>query len=137
MFFLKVKLFKKIYEIGAKYGIGVNHPSNFDELYDDYVLSKNRAQSVRIYTDFSAETQRLFSADIEQASPGVQLYVSLITICLVPTEQKEVSFKDFDKTSETVSFDLRRVCRLTHDYVFYLYKLYLGTVEESRFRQSI
>lgn len=60
---------QKIYEIGAKYGIGVNHPSNFDELYDDYVLSKNRAQSVRIYTDFSAETQRLFSADIEQASP--------------------------------------------------------------------
>lgn len=36
-----------------------------------------------------------------------------------------LSFKDFDKTSETVSFDLRRVCRLTHDYVFYLYKLYL------------
>ena len=26
-------------------------------------------QSLRIYTDFSAETQRLFSADIEQASP--------------------------------------------------------------------
>lgn len=60
---------QKIYEIGSKYGIGVDHPSNFDELYDDYVLSKNRAQSLRIYTDFSAETQRLFSADIEQASP--------------------------------------------------------------------
>lgn len=36
-----------------------------------------------------------------------------------------LSFKDFDKTSDTVSFDLKRVCRLTHDYVFYLYKLYL------------
>ena len=60
---------QKIYEIGAKYGIGVNHPSNFDELYDDYVLSENRARPLRIYTDFSAETQRLFSADIEQASP--------------------------------------------------------------------
>ena len=24
-----------------------------------------------------------------------------------------------------MSFDLKRVCRLTHDYVFYLYKLYL------------
>ena len=36
-----------------------------------------------------------------------------------------LSFKDFDKTSEMVSFDLQRVCRLTHDYVFYLYKLYL------------
>ena len=36
-----------------------------------------------------------------------------------------LSFEDFDKTSETVFFDLKRVCRLTHDYVFYLYKLYL------------
>lgn len=60
---------QKIYEIGSKYGIGVDHPSNFDELYNDYVLSKNRAQALRIYTDFSAKTQRLFSADIEQSSP--------------------------------------------------------------------
>lgn len=51
---------QKIYEIGAKYGIGVNHPSNFDELYDDYVLSKNRAQSVRIYTDFLQKSQSNF-----------------------------------------------------------------------------
>lgn len=274
---------QKIYEIGSKYGIGVDHPSNFDELYDEYVLSKNRAQSLRIYTDFSAETQRLFSADIEQASPEcavvciVDNYMSganrakevievisekcsttrrniigsifsskesitrtpknalaellpakvrhqtqfdkwandlrsasiysfrktlgsecevlqveyqnrqyianeVLNLCsfnsdgqcrislseplglhqeqLMPTymttyysklqhffnavkalrmraedefetviaeeySPRLLSFKDFDKTSETVSFDLRRVCRLTHDYVFYLYKLYL------------
>ena len=48
-----------------------------------------------------------------------------------------LSFKDFDKTSETVSFDLRRVCRLTHDYVFYHINCTWSTVEESRFRQSI
>lgn len=36
-----------------------------------------------------------------------------------------LSFNDFDETKETVYFDLKRVCRLTHDYVFYLYKLYL------------
>ena len=59
---------QKIYNIGSKYGIGVNHPANFNELYNEYVLSSNRAQSLRIYTDFSAETQLLFSADIEQAS---------------------------------------------------------------------
>ena len=58
----------EIYELGAKYGVGVNHPSYFDELYNDYVLSENRARSLRIYTDFSADTQRLFSADIELAS---------------------------------------------------------------------
>ena len=57
-----------IYERGAKYGIGVDHPSCFDELYNDYILGENRARSLRIYTDFSAETQRLFSADIEKAS---------------------------------------------------------------------
>lgn len=60
---------QKIYELGAKYGIGVNHPAYFDDLYDNYILSENRAHSLRIYTDFSADTQCLFSADIEQASP--------------------------------------------------------------------
>lgn len=59
----------EIYELGAKYGVGVDHPAYFDELYNNYVLSENRARSLRIYTDFSADTQRLFSADIEQASP--------------------------------------------------------------------
>lgn len=48
---------QKIYELGAKYGIGVNHPAYFDDLYNNYILSENRAQSLRIYTDFSADTQ--------------------------------------------------------------------------------
>lgn len=60
---------QEIYELGAKYGIGVNHPAYCDDLYSNYILSENRARSIRIYTDFSADTQRLFSADIEQASP--------------------------------------------------------------------
>lgn len=59
---------QEIYERGTKYGIGVNHPSIFDELYNDYILKENRARPLRIYTDFSAETQHSFSADIEQAS---------------------------------------------------------------------
>lgn len=57
-----------VYESGAKYGIGVDHPSYFDELYDDYILFENRAKSVRVYTDFSAETQRLFVSDIDCAT---------------------------------------------------------------------
>ena len=56
------------YESGAKYGIGVDHPSYFDELYDDYILFENRAKSIRIYTDFSAETQMLFVSDIDRAT---------------------------------------------------------------------
>lgn len=60
---------QKIYELGAKYGIGVNHPAYFDDLYNNYILSENRAQSLRIYTDFSADTQSLFSDDIGQAAP--------------------------------------------------------------------
>lgn len=60
---------QKIYELGAKYGIGVNHPAYFDDLYNNYILSENRAQSLRIYTDFSADTQNLFSDDIGQAAP--------------------------------------------------------------------
>ena len=59
----------EIYELGAKYGIGVDPPAYFQDLYDNYILSENRAHSLRIYTDFSANTQLLFSADIKQASP--------------------------------------------------------------------
>lgn len=61
---------QKIYELGAKYGIGVDHPAYFNDLYDCYVLSENRARSLRIYTNFSAETQSLFINDIEHASKG-------------------------------------------------------------------
>ena len=62
------KAIQEIYELGAKYGIGVEHPAYLGDLYDSYILSENRARSLRIYTDFSADTQLLFSADIEQAS---------------------------------------------------------------------
>lgn len=61
---------QKIYELGAKYGIGVDHPAYFNDLYDCYVLGENRARSLRIYTNFSAETQTLFINDIEHASKG-------------------------------------------------------------------
>lgn len=59
---------EEIYVLGAKYGIGVDYPAYFGDLYDNYILSENRARALRIYTDFSADTQLLFSADIEQAS---------------------------------------------------------------------
>lgn len=59
---------QEVYKLGAKYGVGIDHPAYFDELYNDYLLSENRACSLRIYTDFSADTQCSFLADIEQAS---------------------------------------------------------------------
>lgn len=36
-----------------------------------------------------------------------------------------ISIGDFHSAENKVLFDLKRVCRLTHSYVFYLYKLYL------------
>ena len=57
-----------VYEIGAKYGIGVTHPSCYDDLFDEYILFENRAKSIRIYTDFLAETQRLFLLNIDCAT---------------------------------------------------------------------
>ena len=56
------------YKAGAKYGIGVTHPSHFDALFDDYIIFDNRTKPVRIYTDFSASTQSLFKADIGKAT---------------------------------------------------------------------
>lgn len=61
---------QEVYALGAKYGIGVSHPSQFDELYNSYILGENRAHSLRIYTNFSAETQCLFTNDLESVSIG-------------------------------------------------------------------
>ena len=61
-------LMKAVYEVGAKYGIGVSHPSQFDQLFDDYILYDNRAKPIRVYFDFSATTQQLFMTDINQAT---------------------------------------------------------------------
>lgn len=61
---------QEVYTLGAKYGIGVSHPSQFDELYNSYVLGENRARPIRIYTNFSAETQHQFTSDIDCASAG-------------------------------------------------------------------
>lgn len=66
--------------------------------------------------------QKFFSAARTLRLQGEDAFEVVIAEEYAP---RLLSFKDFDKTSETVYFDLKRVCRLTHDYVFYLYKLYL------------
>lgn len=91
----------EIYELGAKYGVGVDHPSYFDELYNDYVLSENRARSLRIYTDFSADTRRLFSADIEQASSECALVCIVDNYLAGANRAKEVIETIFEKCKTT------------------------------------
>lgn len=57
-----------IYSVGAKYGIGVSQPTQYDSIFSDYILYDNRAKSFRIYTDFSASTAKLFSIDINEST---------------------------------------------------------------------
>ena len=57
-----------VYAIGAKYGIGVSQPTQYDSIFSDYILYDNRAKSFRIYTDFSASTAKLFSIDINEST---------------------------------------------------------------------
>jgi hypothetical protein len=52
------------------------------------------------------------------------------TICNPEKISKEkepilIRIDDFSENADQIVFNLRRVCRLTHTYVFYLYKLYL------------
>ncbi len=55
-----------LYGIGAKYGIGVSQPTQYDSIFYDYILHENRAKSYRVYTDFSASTAKLFLTDISK-----------------------------------------------------------------------
>lgn len=59
---------EKIYRCGSKYGIGMNIPSYFDSLFNQYIRSENRMKSIKIYDDFDASTQALFKKDLESAS---------------------------------------------------------------------
>lgn len=57
-----------IKDIGAKYGIGLSRPIQYDPIFNDYVLFDNRAKSIRIYTDYSATTAKSFLEDINKAA---------------------------------------------------------------------
>lgn len=57
-----------IYVAGAKYGIGVSQPTQYDSIFSDYILYDNRAKSFRVYTDYSATTAKLFSIDISEST---------------------------------------------------------------------
>ena len=59
---------QKASSLGTKYCMGVNHPVSFNDLFDNYILANNRSVSVRVYTNFSAATQKFFKTDLDSAS---------------------------------------------------------------------
>lgn len=65
---IKDKEIAPFYGIGAKYGIGVSQPTQYDSIFSDYILYENRAKSYRVYTDFSASTAKLFLIDISEST---------------------------------------------------------------------
>lgn len=64
---IKDEAIAPLYGIGAKYGIGVSQPTQYDSIFSDYILYENRAKSYRVYTDFSASTAKLFLIDISES----------------------------------------------------------------------
>lgn len=86
-------------------------------------LNLHQEQLIPNYmTTYYSKLQQFFDA---VKTLRIQAEGAFETVIAEEYSPRLISFNDFDKTSETVSFDLRRVCRLTHEYVFYLYKLYL------------
>ena len=64
-------------EAFSRYGIGLDHPSCFDPLYDEYILAENRAKHIRIYRDFTASDSTLFLEDLKMAD-GLSSVVCVI-----------------------------------------------------------
>lgn len=50
-----------------RYGIGLDHPSCFDPLYEEFLLVENRAKPIRIYRDFTAGDRAMFLEDLKLA----------------------------------------------------------------------
>lgn len=91
-----------VYGIGEKYGIGVTHPTQYDALFDDYILFDNRAKSFRIYSDYSAETAQLFSSEDIKCSTDTNCVVCIIDNQLDNTERAQEIIKDIKESCKPV-----------------------------------
>lgn len=60
-------LLVKVYPLGARFGIGMNLPNYFENLFYDYLRYDGRYKSLRIYNDFSAGTEKDFRDDLNLA----------------------------------------------------------------------
>ena len=90
-----------VYGIGEKYGIGVTHPTQYDALFDDYILFDNRAKSFRIYSDYSAETAKLFSSNIK-CSTDTNCVVCIIDNQLGNAERAQEIIQDIKESCKPV-----------------------------------
>ena len=59
-----------MYGLGAKFGIGLRPLTQYESIFNEYILYDNRAKSFRIYTDYSASTAKLFLTDISKSTNG-------------------------------------------------------------------
>lgn len=73
-----------VYSIGAKYGIGISYPAQYESIFYDYILLENRAKSFRVYQDYSAATAELFSKDISCSTN------SDCVVCIIDNQLGEV-----------------------------------------------
>ena len=56
------------YVLGAKYGIGISRPAQYESIFNDYISYNYKKKSFRIYTDFSASTKELFKKNIIEST---------------------------------------------------------------------
>lgn len=72
-------------ETFSRYGIGLDHPSCFDPLYDEYIFVENRAKHIRIYRDFTAGDRAMFLADLKMADDLSSV------VCVIDNNMKGVN----------------------------------------------
>ena len=86
------------YYAGEKYGIGVTHPSQFDSLFNDYIIFENRTKPIRVYTTYSAETRCQFQSDIDIAT-NQQSVVCIIDNQLSGTNRAKEIIESVEKAN--------------------------------------
>lgn len=72
-------------ETFSRYGIGLDHPSCFDPLYDEYIFVENRAKHIRIYRDFTADDRAMFLSDLKMADDFSSV------VCVIDNNMKGVN----------------------------------------------
>lgn len=131
--------FRKSYEDNSKI-LQVNYRTRHfidNEVLDLCAFNKNGSCKIPLKQELGDEQKRLLPQHLIDYFHSLQkFFLSVDAVRQAAKEDFEnvvslkhaprlISVYNFDEGSDEIDYGLRRVCRLSHNYVLYLYKLYL------------
>jgi hypothetical protein len=75
---IEVKEMVKFASILNQYGVGVQIPNYFDQIFNDYIYNDNEWKKYKIYTNFNANTKTSFVKDLNEYGQETKTIICII-----------------------------------------------------------